>query len=390
MKKKQRCLLNRFAALVAALMLCAALCMPCFASNNASTQKWVIVAEANMANEMGTESKYFHISPYSNGALYRTRIVSQVAAIRNDLFTSDTPAFDWWVSGLNYPDWWRSPVPLGSRAYIQIDDPRIIQIRGSDNGSFFSQTTLSHALQFDLVNPKYGFDVSQSYTSSALSLNSSVLCYPVSVARRVPLTGSPPSNGINSVATTGLSFNKFSGSSSASMAIENFTQIIYGMQDPLSIQIEFDFDLSPVSTLYNASSDSLVILAHVPAWETTYSNPRNYVLECSAIFSYWVSADKLPAGLQVGDEFPANNDAFESMREDLLEQFPEAAENIENGKSTLTGWNDTETVDTDVASTAMSALNAMFQNLGSFLFIISLMVFGAVVLRMFIKKAVDG
>ena len=56
----------------------------------------------------------------------------------------------------------------------------------------------------------------------------------------------------------------------------------------------------------------------------------------------------------------------------------------------MTGWNDTETVDTDVAFSAMSALNAMFQNLGSFLFIISLMVFGAVVLRMFIKKAVDG
>ena len=78
------------------------------------------------------------------------------------------------------------------------------------------------------------------------------------------------------------------------------------------------------------------------------------------------------------------------MRETLIDQFPEASENIQNGKSTLTGWNDTETVDTDVASSAMSALNAMFQNLGQYLFIVSLMVFGAVVLRMFIKKAVDG
>lgn len=71
MKKKQRCFIKRFAALVAALMLCVSLCVPCFASNNASTRKWKIIAEAQMANESGTESKYFHISPYVNGELYR-------------------------------------------------------------------------------------------------------------------------------------------------------------------------------------------------------------------------------------------------------------------------------------------------------------------------------
>ena len=94
--------------------------------------------------------------------------------------------------------------------------------------------------------------------------------------------------------------------------------------------------------------------------------------------------------MQVGDEFPANNDAFDNLRDELLKQFPEVGDNIENGKPTIQGWNDTETVDSDVAVTSISALNAMFQNLGGFLFIISLMVFGAVVLRMLIRKAVDG
>ena len=123
---------------------------------------------------------------------------------------------------------------------------------------------------------------------------------------------------------------------------------------------------------------------------TSSASDSPYILTVSVAISFWVDANKLPAGLQVGDEFPANTDAFDQMRDTLIEQFPEASEHIKNDKSTLTGWNDTETVDTDVAFSAMSALNAMFQNLGSFLFIVSLMVFGAVVLRMFIRKAVDG
>ena len=93
--------------------------------------------------------------------------------------------------------------------------------------------------------------------------------------------------------------------------------------------------------------------------------------------------------MQVGDEFPADTDAFDQLRDDLIEQFPEASENIENGKSTLAGWNDTQTVGEDVASSSLGVLNGLFQNLGQFLFVVSLMFFGAVVLRMFIKKAVS-
>ena len=121
------------------------------------------------------------------------------------------------------------------------------------------------------------------------------------------------------------------------------------------------------------------------SWWNTYAQ-----LSVRATMSYWVGADKLPSGLQIGDEFPADTDAFDQLRDDLIDQFPEASDNIQNGKDTIQGWNDTETVDTDIASTSISALNAMFQNLGGFLFIVSLMVFGAVVLRMLIRKAVDG
>lgn len=387
MKKKQRCLIKRFSALVAAIMLCAALCVPCLASNNASTRKWVVTGEATMTNESGTDSRYLHVSPYENGALYRTRLITECASTETSFTSSGSTYYDWWAAPVNYPDWWRSDLPLGSRSYLQVDDLTISSWSRNSNGSYTSGDSFpSSGVQLLLVNPDLGFSLTRSYTSSALSLSQELVTYPVLGLSQMDTTSG--SDTQNYARPTGMSFS--SSSRSGVMSLEYFSQLVLGF-NPFadSSNTALNFTLSPFNAFYNADSSHLIFLLNVRSWCTS-SSAGKFSLEGSAVFSYWIDANKLPAGLQVGDEFPANNDAFESLREGLLEQFPEASENVENGKTTLTGWNDTETVDTDVASTAMSALNAMFQNLGSFLFIISLMVFGAVVLRMFIKKAVDG
>ena len=164
MNKKCRCFFKRFAALVAALILCVSLCVPCFASNNASTQKWVITEQAQLANESGTDSTYFHVSPYVNGELYRTRFITESSSIQS---TVSGDYYDWWSLPVNYPDWWRAPVPLGSRSYIQIDSPRVISWHHTSGSSYTSGESLSGTLEFLLVNPDFGFSVSRSYTSSA-------------------------------------------------------------------------------------------------------------------------------------------------------------------------------------------------------------------------------
>ena len=386
MKKKQRCFLNRFAALVAALMLCASLSVPCFASNNASSRKWKIIGQAQMTNESGTDSKYFHISPYENDSLYRTRVITRTAGVE---YSSNDNFFDYWSYPVNYPDWWRSPVPLGSRSYLQIDDPQLISFEYEKSSGSYSPSTAD--LTFVLFPLSSGFSITKTYESSASSLTGEVFAYPVQTYHLRSNSSGGSSSDFDTV--SGLYFDSVSTSihsSSAAMAIESFSAFAF---NPVGENIEFglqpEFDLNTVSAFYNASSDSLRI-GVVDFSKCEFDGYSSQLISCSAIFSYWVDANKLPAGLQVGDEFPADTDAFDQLRDDLIKQFPEVSENIENGKSTLTGWNDTETVDSDVASTAMSALNAMFQNLGSFLFVISLMVFGAVVLRMFIKKAVDG
>lgn len=387
-KKKITCLyLRRVGALFSALLICASLSVPCFASNNASTQKWVITGQAQMANESGTDSTYFHVSPYVNGALYRTRFVTEVSSIQSTLSGS---YYDWWALPVNYPDWWRSPVPLGSRSYIQVDSPQVISWRHTSGSSYTSGSTLSGALEFLLVNPDYGFSISHSYTSSAMTLSQDLLLYPIDTMSSVDLTSGSTSVTRSTAAGIYFSDTASKPNQNGIQAIESFSQVVMGFNPYFSSANEsLNFSLRAMNVLYNASSDNLVLFVSYPSWHT-YNSPGKYRLEASAVVSYWIDANKLPSGLGVGDEFPANNDAFENLREELLEQFPEASENVENGKSTLTGWNDTETVDTDVASTAISALNAMFQNLGSFLFVVSLMVFGAVVLRMFIRKAVDG
>ena len=386
MKKKQRCLLKRFAALVSALMLCSSLCVPCFASNNASTQKWVITEQKQLANESGTQSTYFHVSPYVNGELYRTRFITESSSIQS---TVSNDYYDWWSLPVNYPEWWRSPVPLGSRSYVQIDSPRVIEWRHTSGTSYTSGTTLSGSLEFLLVNPDYGFSVSRSYTSSALTLSQDVLLYPVDSMSAVESTsGSTTSRSIAS----GIRFPNISSdvNQTGTQAIESFSQLIMGFNPYFSSANEtLNFSLRSMNVLYNASSDSLILFVSYPSWHTIDS-PGKYRIEASAVVSYWIDANKLPPGLSVGDEFPSNNDAFENLREELLKKFPEVSDNIETGKDTIEGWNDTETVNIDVASTSISVLNALFQNLGGFLFIVSLMIFGAVVLRLLIRKAVDG
>ena len=385
MKKKRRCLLNRFTALVSALMLCATFCVPCFASNNASTQKWVITEQKQLSNESGTQSTYFHVSPYVSGELYRTRFITESSSIQSTL--SDD-YYDWWSLPVNYPDWWRAPVPLGSRSYIQIDSPRVIEWAHTSGTSTTSGETLSDTLEFLLVNPDYGFSVSRSYTSSATTLSQDVLLYPVDTMASVENASGP---FVSRSLAVGMRFPNISSNLNQSgvQAIESFSQVIMGFNPFYSGTDTLNFSLRSMPVLYNASSDSLILFVSYPSWHT-FDSPGKYRIEASAVVSYWIDANKLPPGLSVGDEFPANNDTFENLREELLKKFPDVSDNIETGKDTIAGWNDTESVDTDVASTSISALNALFQNLGGFLFIVSLMIFGAVVLRMLIRKAVDG
>ena len=378
MKKKQRCLLKRFAALVAALMLCVSLCVPAFASNNAQWRKWVITDEAMLPNEQGTNSKYFQLTPFQDGEVYAAVVQSFTTKFRFTVTNDDGSYFhggdSFALNCYNYPDWWRSAIPLGALSYIQVV-PKFIGYASSPFASSWTSASSARLYFFDSNNR---IDSLVWSTPGNSSNSTSVGGYSSAVAPDIYLTDasfpSEPSTFIN----IGALWVKVGQTYRVSLS--TFQNIVTGWPFSSSVSPTLGVGLSP-AYLTNLSSDRLVMGVRV--------NDGSYCM-LTAEFTFWVDANKLPSGLKVGDEFPSDTDAFDDLRDSLIDQFPEASDNIENGKDTIQGWNDTETVDIDVASTAISVLNAMFQNLGGFLFIISLMVFGAVVLRMLIRKAVDG
>lgn len=375
---KQRCLFKRFVALVASLMVCASLCLPCFAANNAQWRKWVVTGERNMTNENGTMSRYLHLTPFQDGKIYAANILSHLSGVNLNYYQNSSNValgpVSYFISALNYPDWWRSAIPLGAMSYVQVDVKKIT----ADSTPFPSSPTAVSSCLLYFFDSANSVDLSvdmSSYVGDSVS--GSVSGFGGSLSQT---SGSPLfiSEGFTvSNVPYSASFVTVQPGSSSIIAISNFNNVRFGW--PVNHSGGgISFDTVP---LVNLSSERLVIAA--------VSSNSKYC-SVNAEISFWVDANKLPAGLQVGDEFPADTDAFDKLRDDLLNKFPEAGENIENGKDTIQGWNDTQTVDTDVASTSISVLNALFQNLGGFLFIISLMVFGAVVLRMLIRKAVEG
>lgn len=372
----RRCVvLRRFSALVAALMMCAALCMPCFASNNAQWRKWVITDEANLKTESGSVGKYYCLTPFQNGEKYAAVFQTQLSNVQR----VNSTVYDWWFVPVNYPDWWRSALPLGANSYLYFSSISLVNWRDSSGQS--SPSTIS----FLPVNTSYGLSLTKSMYSSAVSVSSSLMAYPLQI-------GITSNSGLSNLTFNDIGFSHSVGSSSSYDLLQNASQIVFSsthfyLAGYDSTDWGLNFNLQ--NTFYNISSDELAFAVVPPFSMLKSSASQTISLTVSAVVEFWIDANKLPSGLQVGDEFPADTDAFDNMRDELINQFPEASDNIENGKSTLTGWNDTQTVGEDVASSALSVLSAIFQNLGTFLFTVSLMVFGAVVLRMFIKKAVS-
>lgn len=378
MNKKQRCLFKRFAALVAALMLCASLCVPCFASNNASTKKWYVAAEDSFITESGVNGRYLKLTPYVNGQefTYTSLSYSGSASLLVTDPSNNIPTRSYtWVMPVNYPDWWRSSLPLGNRTYI---DFRLVSASYSPiiNGVYSNYTGQVDTFFFDSAN---AFDVAYDIKYSGSSeIREQLTNITLSGSPHFYITSAPSTNSGSTVGASSLTLSP--SSTFTRLAVSDFVNIV-----PV-LSVSKSSTNSPVfgpTNLSNLSSDRFVIALVGNSISQQY-------WKCQFKMSFWVDATKLPAGLKVGDEFPANDDAFDQLRDELIKQFPEAAENVENGKDTINGWNDTETVGSDVAESSLSVINGLFQNLGQFLAIVSLMIFGAVCLRMLIKKAVSG
>lgn len=96
----------------------------------------------------------------------------------------------------------------------------------------------------------------------------------------------------------------------------------------------------------------------------------------------------LPNDVQVGDWISKAD--VESLQDQLIKDFDVNSDTLKESKQNFDSWQNSNTIDTDVADTGLNILNALMQNVGQFAFIVSLLCFGAVVLRVLIRKAVEG
>ena len=395
MKKKHACLLKRFAAFVAALVLVFSLSVPAFASNNASTFEWVVIDKRDMLGENGTLTPYLHLSPYVSGEVYAATFETRFLSFRGSYYEGESvsaPSYatrpQVWGCPVNYPDWWRADLPLGRDARVQFDKLTFIS---SGSSSLFSDLT---SVSFLPQNKVYSFDITadqvvqkQEYPNPDVYLSGKFpfyLIYTYSQATNNDVNDNYVGGNLLCLGGKPVSYNASS-------------PVIYTLSDYQCVltlnQNNLHYSYYLIDSMANASLSQIewLVMPNICGWSDEQKLQLNdETLKVSAEVSFWIDANKLPAGLEVGDTFPAPAaDPLGDLQKKLLEDY-EIQNNITDTRNYLDdAVNGFDSVDSDVASGASGLLGGLFQNLDSFLFSVSLLCIGAVFLRIILRKAVD-
>lgn len=384
---------KRFAALLAALVSSFCFCLPCFASNNAATFEWVVTATKQMYAENGQLTDYLQLSPFVDGNFYAATFETRFLSYRGSYYVgphTDSPSYHTapqvWGCPVNYPDWWRADLPLGRNSYVQFDKLTFIS---SGSSSLFSDLT---SVSFLPQNKVYSFDITadqvvkkQKYPDPDVHLSGKFpfyLIYTYSQATNNDVNDSFV--GADLLCLTGMPVSY--GSSSP---------VTYSMSQDQCVltlnQNNLHYSFYWIDSMANASLSQIewLVMPDISTWSDAQKLQLNdKILKVSAEVSFWIDANKLPAGLKIGDSFPAS-DPFDSLRDSLLDEY-EVEKQIGDTEVYLDeAINGFHSVDSDVASGASGLLGGLFQNLAPFLFSVSLLCLGAVFLRIVLRKAVD-
>lgn len=148
---------------------------------------------------------------------------------------------------------------------------------------------------------------------------------------------------------------------------------------------------SPYPDIYSCSSSDLGIV-----FIKQVSVPSSGTINSASLFapssSFFVVPTLLvPTGflpdVKIGDWL---SDSPEDLQKALTNEFNVDSGTLKDSKQSFDSWQNSNTIDTDIADTSLDVVNAMMQNVGQFVAIVSLLCFGAVVLRVLIRKAVEG
>lgn len=393
MNKKQRCFFKRFAALLAALVSSFCFCLPCFASNNASTFEWVVTASKKMYGENGLLTDYLQLSPFVDGHFYAATFETHFLSYRGSYFRgsySDSSSYDSypqvWGCPVNYPDWWRADLPLGRTSYVQFDKLTFIP-SGSD--SIFSDLT---SVSFLPQNKAYSFDISidnavdrQKYPDRDVHLSSRFPFYLI-------YTYSQATNNDVNDDKVGGELLRLGG---MSVAYNSTSPVIYSMSENQCVltlnQNNLHYSYYWIDSMANASLSQIewLVMPDIGSWsDEQLLQLDDSILRVSAEISFWIDASKLPPGLEVGDSFPVG-DTFDSLRDELLEKF-DVERQMDYTQSTLEeGLFEYPSVDSSVVESSSSIISALFHYFGFVLIPLFVLFIGALLLRLVLRKAVS-
>ena len=392
MKKKLRCFYKRFAALLASLMVSLSLCTPCFAGFESEADmptlddfyshhgSWYVWRSATISGSSFYELLCSPISvsgtsyslPYSVSYSTNAFDVSYLANDSGNSFNyaCAIPLPLRGASGY----WYELPsFPIGSGMKNDTCSVRVYSTAAQPSGSFgFLTSSFSRSDRIlSFGNTAGSSSGSSTDTLDSFSFSSPFYSYPFAIRESTSSSASGyvleggdnnfiiPSPGYLSTRALHLGATRYL------IGTNSFVSYPSGYTIPSS-DIGIVFVQKPSSSpVYSAS-----------AFDTTGSFS----------FSLLVPVSRLPDA-KLGDWI---SDSPEDLQDSITNQFHIDSGTLKDSEDILNSWNSSSSVDSDVASGASGLLVGLFQNLGSFLFSVSLLCFGAVVLRMLIRKAVDG
>lgn len=392
MKKMQRCLFKRFVALVAALMLVFSFSVPAFAASDTEADmpslgdfyihngSWFIwrqvVYEGLECYELLCSpidvSGSSYTLPYSISYTTKAFDVSYIAD-DSGLALDYACAFPFPLRGASGL-WSELPsFPVGSGISAQTAVVRVYSASAQPARTFgFLTSSFSRSDRIlSFGNTDGSSSGSSTDTFDTYSFSSPFYSYPFAIRETTSTSASGyvlqggsnsfivPPTSFSDLTTISLNSNRYL------LGTRSFVSFPSGYTIPSS-DIGFVFVRQPSSSpVYYASS---------------------FDTAGSFAFSLLVPAFLLP-DVKLGDWL---SDSPEDLQDAITNQFGVDSGTLENSKDNLNSWNSASSVDSDVASGAAGLLGGLFQNLGTFLFSVSLLCFGAVFLRMLIRKAVDG
>lgn len=392
MKKKQRCLFKRFVALLASLMVSLSLCTPCFAASYPEMDmpsldafyshhgSWFVWRELLYS---GIDCFELLCSPIAvSGSSYT---LPYSISYSTDAFDVSYLAND---SGLAYDYACAFPYPLRGASGLWSELPsfpvgfgfspqtsvvRVYSTSPQPSGTYgFLTSSFSRSDRIlSFGNTAGSSSGSSTDTLDSFTFSSPFYSYPFAFRESTSSSASGyvlqggdssfivPPNDYSNLRNINLNSNRYL------LGTHSFV---------------------PYPSGYTISSSDIgFVFVQKPSFSPVYSAPA-FDTTASFAFSLLVPVSLLP-DVKLGAWL---SDSPEDLQKVITDEFDIDSDTLKESKDYLNSWKNSSSVDSDVAAGASGLLNAVFQNLGTFLFSVSLLCFGAVVLRMLIRKAVDG